>query len=153
ADARPERHRARRLRGDRSEPHGEARGEVGSLGARGAAGRVDVAVSLVAPPAPRLHRPPPGARRRPDGDHRRPGVPPAPLVAALPAQSDGAAREGCAPLPEEHRRRRRSVPAQALTEFDSLSQITPGDSPRPSAAFSPLSSPKVAALMPKLLKK
>jgi len=123
ADAGPERHRAGRLRRDRPGPHGEAGGEVGRLGAWRAARRADLTVSLAAPPLARLHRSHPGAGRRPDGDHCRAGVPPATVVAARPAQSDRVAGQGGVALPQEHRRRRRSVPAQTLIGVHPLLQL------------------------------
>src|SRR5207245_2575874 len=106
--------RAWRVLRDGAGADGAGRGEVDPVGARGAAGGADLAVSLAAEPAARLHRPDPGPRRRSDGDDRAAGVPAAQVVAAHPAQPDRAAREGRAAVPPQHRRGRRAVLAEAL---------------------------------------
>src|SRR6185503_21378202 len=95
------------------------RGEVEPVGLRGAAGRADLALPLVPASAARLRRSDPGARRRADGDDRVAGVPAAEVVAARPAQPDGAAGQGRAAVPEEPRGGRRAVLAEALTSSGS----------------------------------
>src|SRR5437016_68031 len=115
-DARADGHGARGLRGDGPRADGQGGGEVEQVGARRSAGRLDVAVPVALAAVSRLHRPDPGARRRADGHDRSAGIPPAAMVAALPAQPDGPSHQGGTSLPQEHGRRRRAVPAQALDD-------------------------------------
>ena len=88
---------------------------MGQIGDGHPARRLDVALSLTAGAAARLHRPPEGkGRRESHRDDRRARIHPGPLVAAAPAQSDGAAGQGTTPLPEERRRHRRPLSSEAL---------------------------------------